>query len=154
MRISTAFLVVVAGLAGVPAQETAPRDATEEVREIVASHAVAVQSGDFATLDKLYSDDPDMLIVESGGANRGWAEYRDHHLKPELKELKEFAYKYESVDAEVAGDAAWATFDYKLHAVAKGNTIDVAGKGTMVLRRHEGAWKIVHSHTSSRPRKP
>jgi ketosteroid isomerase-like protein len=146
------LLLIIAISTPVLAQEK-PVDARETVRQFVVRHAAAMEKGDFATLDTMYSPDPDVLIIEGGGADKGWQQYRDHHLKPEVKELKGFTYRYDGIRVEVAGDLAWSTFDYTLHAVVKGKPLDIVGKGTLVLRRTTDGWKIAHSHTSGKPKK-
>jgi ketosteroid isomerase-like protein len=146
------LLLIVAMSTPALAQEK-PADTRETVRQLVMRHAVAMEKGDLVTLDSMYSPDGDVLMIEGGGADKGWQNYRDHHLKPELKELKSFTYRYDAVRVEVAGDLAWSTFDYTLHGVIKGKPLDIVGKGTLVLRRAADGWKIVHSHTSGKPKK-
>lgn len=125
----------------------APRDAA---RAIVVRHAEAIEKRDVATLDKLYADDAELLIIENAGADKSWKQYRDHHLAPELAAAKDLRYRYTNIRVEAEGALAWATFEYELHLVLKDKPIDVAGRGTMVLREQADAWKIVHSHTSGK----
>ena len=122
------------------------------VRAVVLAHAEAVQRGDVAALDTLWSHEPDVMIVEGAGADMGWARYRDHHLRPELAGFTGLRYSYDQLRTHVSGDLAWATFDYSLAGTLNEREIDVVGKGTMILKRTGGAWRIVHSHTSGRPR--
>lgn len=124
-----------------------PRDAA---RAAVVQHAEAIEKRDLAALDKLYADDPELLIIENAGADKSWKEYRDHHLAPELADAKDLRYRYTNIRVEVEGALAWATFGYELHLALKDKPIDVVGRGTMVLRKQAGAWKIVHSHTSGK----
>ena len=146
---SVALLLILVMSSPALAQEK-PTDAQESVRQLVVRHAAAVEKGDLASLDSMYSPDLDVLIIEGAGVDKGWQRYRDHHLAPELKAAKGLTYRYDNVRVEVAGDLAWSTFDYSLHAVIKGKPLDVAGKGTLILRRGADGWKIVHSHTSGK----
>lgn len=149
-----ALAVAVASCAPVATQtKTETADPGEEVRTLVLGLAAAIEKGDIAALDRLYSDDPNLLIIEGAGADRGWQRYRDHHLEPELAEAKDLRYRYSNLRVDVAGGLAWATFDYELRATIKETPLDIAGKGTLILRRTAGAWKIVHSHTSGKPKK-
>ncbi len=134
------------------AQSRAANDRPEDqVRAVVLAVPVAVERGDLEALDALYSHDPSVLIIEGASADVGWKQYRDHHLTPELKAVKNLNYKYSKVAVSVVGEVAWASFDYSLDAVMKGKPLSLTGKGTLVLRKTGGAWKIVHSHTSGRP---
>lgn len=157
MRTCFAFAaVLLLGLSGpAHAQEHGSGHAGHDamaVRAIVLAHADAVQRGDVAALDTLWSSEPDVMIVEGAGADIGWARYRDHHLRPELEAFTGLQYSYDQVRTHVVDDVAWATFDYSLRGTLKDREIDIAGKGTMILRRTDGDWRIVHSHTSGRPR--
>lgn len=123
---------------------------TDQVRAVVLAVPVAVERGDLKALDALYSHDPSVLIIEGASADVGWKQYRDHHLTPELKAVKNLKYKYSNVAVSVVGEVAWASFDYSLDALMKGKPLSIKGKGTLVLRKNNGVWKIVHSHTSGR----
>jgi ketosteroid isomerase-like protein len=152
MRMLVAFLIIA--ISTPVLADVKSTDASQEaVRQFVMRHGAAMEKGDLVTLDSMYSADADVLIIEGGGVDRGWLHYRDHHLRPELKEMKNFTYRYDAVRAEVAGDLAWSTFDYALHGVIKGKPLDVVGKGTLILRRTAAGWKIVHSHTSGKPKR-
>ena len=50
------------------------------------------------------------------------------------------------------GNSAYATSEYSLKAKAGERDIDAGGLETLVLvKGPDGAWKIRHAHTSSRP---
>lgn len=98
---------------------------------------------------------PDVTIYEGGGINRGWADYRDHHLGPELKEFENLTFAHANVRATVldGGKAAYVTSEYSLKARMGAREIDSGGLETLVLVQDAaGAWKIRHSHTSARRR--
>lgn len=113
----------------------------------------AAERKDLVALDTLYAGDS-LTVVEGAGINRGWKDYRDHHLAPELKEMRTFRYRPFEIDARVHGDVAWAMFRYALQAEMGSRTVDVVGRGTAVLERRGGRWIVRHTQTSSRPRRP
>lgn len=127
----------------------------EAIRVAAAVRALfaAGERGDMAALDTIYAGDS-LTVVEGAGINRGWADYRDHHLGPELKEMKNFRYRPFEIEARVAGDLAWASFRYALQADINGRAIDVLGRGTAILEKRAGRWIVRHTQTSSRPRRP
>ena len=156
VSIKLAAALAAATLLGLPAvghaQPPAKSDGpTDQVRAVVLAVPGAVERGDLKALDALYSHDPSVLIIEGASADVGWKQYRDHHLTPELKAVTDLKYKYTNVVVSVVGEVAWASFDYSLDALMKGKPLSIKGKGTLVLRKSKGAWKIVHSHTSGRP---
>lgn len=64
------------------------------------------------------------------GVNRGWTDYRDRHLGPELKEMKNLQYQPSGLEVYVAGNSAWVLFRYSLKADVNGRAADVVGLGT------------------------
>jgi hypothetical protein len=89
-----------------------------------------------------------------GGINTGWIDYRDNHLGRELKSYQnlQFAHGNTRVQLLPGGNSAYATSEYSLKAKAGERDIDARGLETLVLvKGQDGAWKIRHAHTSSRP---
>lgn len=123
------------------------------VRDVLMRNAKGFEAGDLKLLDGIWAHDAGVTVFESGHANYGWEDYRDHHLKPELEEMKNVQYRLSDIKSRVDGKTAWATFKYMISADLKERHVDGAGLGTAVLENREGGWKIVHWHTSA-PRKP
>lgn len=134
-----------------PAGEAAGAEAA--VRSTLEALFRAAERGDLAALDTLYAGDS-LTVVEGVGINRGWADYRDHHLAPELKEFQEFRYRPTEIEAHVSGDLAWALYRYTLQARVGERTIDNVGRGTAILERRGNRWVVRHTQTASRPRRP
>jgi ketosteroid isomerase-like protein len=96
----------------------------------------------------------DVTIYEGGGIDSGWAAYRDKHLGPELKAFENLQFAHHDVKVQLldGGNAAYVTARYTLKAKMGERDIDSEGLATHVLvRGTDAAWKIRHSHTSSRP---
>jgi ketosteroid isomerase-like protein len=127
-------------------------DVASVLRTIEALFAAAERS-DLAALDTLYAGDS-LLVIEGAGINRGWTDYRDNHLAPELKEFKNFRYRPFEVEARVAGDLAWVTFRYALTADLPSSKADVVGRGTAILERRGTKWVVRLTQTASRARRP
>jgi len=109
-----------------------------------------MQAKDFAGIDTLFAPGEGVHIIEGAGVNHGWADYRDHHLAPELKDAEGFEIRYFAVEPQVRGDVSWTSFRYELAMEMSGNQMEIEGRGTAVLERREGRWMIVHLHTSGR----
>ncbi len=129
-------------------------DNEKAVREVLEQEAAAFEKGDVEALNKFWANDEWVSVFESGGADIGWANYRDHHLIPEMKELKNTKHTLSDIRVRVAVKTAWATFKYALAGDIKNRHIDVNGLGTAVLEERNGRWLIVHRHTSARRRAP
>jgi ketosteroid isomerase-like protein len=119
------------------------------VTDVLTREAAAIEKGDLAALDKLWANDESVTVFESGHANYGWADYRNNHLAPELKEFKNTKYAFSDLKIKVDGRTAWATFKYTLAADIGARSVQSAGLGTAVLEKRDGAWRIVHWHSSA-----
>lgn len=126
----------------------------EAVRNVLMQDAAAIEKGDLATLDKLWANDDSVIVIENGHANYGWADYRNNHLAPELKEMKNIRYSLSDIKIKVSGATAWATFRTTISADFKERHIESSGLGTAVLERRDGRWQFVHWHSSSPRRTP
>jgi ketosteroid isomerase-like protein len=109
-------------------------------------------------LDKLATFyHPDVTIYEGGGINNGWIDYRDRHLGPELKSFENLQFGHSNTKVTVlpGGQSAYATSEYAIKAKMGDRQLDSGGLETLVLvKSGDGTWKIRHSHTSSRARRP
>jgi ketosteroid isomerase-like protein len=136
---------------GLAAQTQQPD--TARVRATIEALFAAAERGDMAALDTLYAGE-DLTVIEGAGIDRGWTQYRDHHLGPELEAFRNFQYRPSQIEAHVAGDVAWAIFRYSLRADYQDRRLDQVGRGTAVLERRGDRWVVRHTQTSSRARRP
>ncbi|MDQ3169785.1 MAG: nuclear transport factor 2 family protein [Acidobacteriota bacterium] len=140
------------------AADTSHQSATDDaarITEWLKGYDAAFNAKDLDTLATYYH--PDVTIYEGGGINNGWADYRDHHLGPELKAFENLQFGHTEQRVHVLGDGrtAYAVSQYFLKAKIGERNIDTGGLETLVLVKDAtGAWKIRHTHTSARPRRP
>jgi uncharacterized protein YcnI len=140
----------------------------------LSASAAGIQSNDVATieawlkgydaafnakdLEKLATFyHPDVTIYEGAGINNGWIDYRDRHLGPELKSFENLQFGHSNTKVLVlpGGQSAYATSEYSIKAKMGDRQLDSGGLETLVLvKSSDGVWKIRHSHTSSRARRP
>lgn len=120
----------------------------EAVRDIIQAIAQFSQLKDYAALDTLFADDPWVRIVEGSGINHGWADYRDHHLIPELREFVKMEYRFYDIEQQVRDDVAWAVFRYEFAACTPDECLESIGRGTAILERRGKRWVVVHLHTA------
>lgn len=126
-------------------------DSTSVIRTVQALFAAA-ERADLTAMDSLYAGE-ELTVIEGAGINRGWKDYRDHHLAPELKEMTDFVYRPFEIEAHVTGGTAWAIFRYALRAKMGEQTIDNVGRGTAILLRKGNKWVVRHTQTTSRARR-
>ena len=91
--------------------------------------------------------------VESGGQNDGLTDLIDHHVEPEGDSLDALELNLTNIETHVEGDFAWAIADVEVKATVKRDGREIYNRGyeTFLFRRVEGEWKVVHTHSSSRP---
>jgi ketosteroid isomerase-like protein len=98
--------------------------------------------------------DPNVLILESGGAERSAAEYLGGHAKSDAEFLKSAHQQLRHRSAHASGDFAWVASESELHIQKDGKPVTILSTETMLLQRRASAWKIVHIHWSSRKKDP
>ena len=141
--------------APVSAHEPAPKAAQANTLSTTARGAAAavdafhaaLNRGDTRTAAALIADDA--LIFESGGAERTKAEYAEHHLPADA----EFSRGVNSVITRRTERSdrglAWVASEGRATGTYKGRPIDLLTTETMILRRSNAGWKIIHIHWSS-----
>jgi ketosteroid isomerase-like protein len=98
--------------------------------------------------------DPNVIILESGGAEHSAAEYLGGHAKSDAEFLKGAHHSLTRRTARTSGESAWVASESEMHAEKDGKPMTIASTETMVLRSTGTGWKIVHIHWSSRVKKP
>ena len=154
--LSVVALSAITVTFGVAHQQTANAQAPDEaeVREVLLKSAMAFEKNDVELITKAWANDESVTVFESGQANYGWADYRDHHLLPEMKEMKNTKYTLSDIRVKGSGNTAWATFKYAISADIGTRHVDGAGLGTAVLEKRGQDWRIVHWHSSAPRRAP
>ncbi len=120
-----------------------PASAAEKV--VDAFHA-ALQRGDVAAAAHLAED---ALIYESGAVERSKVEYASHHLAADAAFAKATTRAVTKRSGRTVGDFAWVATESTTKGTYRDRAINSVSTETMVLRRQNGAWRIVHVHWSS-----
>ncbi len=124
-----------------PAMLAAGGAETTEVKGVIQQFHQALDRHDVAAIEALVS--PDVVVLENGHRNDGWADFRDNHLVPEFKEPA-MPSKWEFVKVAASPEMAWGYTK---------QTISVTGKdgkpggylvwSTYVLQKAGPIWKVV-----------
>ena len=97
---------------------------------------------------------PDLLVFESGGAERSKAEYAEHHLAQDMAFLKGATVELLRRQVHENGDLNWIVSEFRIRTTAKDRDIDLRSIETAILKRTPAGWRIAHLHWSSAPFKP
>jgi ketosteroid isomerase-like protein len=154
--VSAALMGVMAAIGAVYSFAQVNDEAA--VRAALLKSASSFEQNDMAAATQVWANDESLTVFESGHANYGWTDYRDNHLGPEMKEMKNTKYSFTDIKIHPVGKTAWATFKYTIAADVMSNGqprhVDGGGLGTAVLENRDGQWRIVHWHSSAPRRAP
>lgn len=116
---------------------------------VLAAYRAALTGLDTEAMGSLFVEDS--AIFESGTAEGTFANYLEHHLRPELGEFASFTIGDPKVTITVVDDMAFASeaYTYRI-TLTDGRVVDREGVATSVLLLDDGKWKIAQYHSSSR----
>src|SRR5882672_10436305 len=158
--LATTLAIAISAALSIGALRTAFAQNRDEaaVRDALLKSASSFEKNDLAAATQVWVNDDSLTVFESGHANYGWADYRDNHLGPEMREMKNTKYAFSDIKIHLAGKTAWATLKYTISADVMDNGkprhVDGGGLGTAVLENRDGQWRIVHWHSSAPRRAP
>jgi ketosteroid isomerase-like protein len=148
------LLLSAAGLlAASPAMADRAVPIPEEARDAVATvdrFLAALKAGD---LERAAADlDPELVVLEGGNAELSAEQYLALHAKQDAEFLKTATVDSGFRRARVHGDLAWVASLTEVQSEHEGKPLTIDGAESMVLKRVENGWRIVHIHWSSRVR--
>lgn len=117
---------------------------------VVDRFGAALKKGDMAAVKTLL--DPEILILESGGAERSRDEYLGHHAVSDAQFLGKAHIKLLHRTARRSGDLVWVGSECEIHTRKDDKPLTLLSTETMVLKKVGEDWRIVHIHWSSRPK--
>ena len=120
---------------------------TRAASAVVSAFHAALGRGDTRAAAALLASDA--LIYESGGVERGKAEYAAHHLAADATFAKAMARVVTRQAGGADGRTAWIASESTMRGSFKNKPINSVSTETMVLRRDRVGWRIVHVHWSS-----
>jgi len=126
----------------------------EAVKSVMKSYKDAIQNLTTDGTFELFT--PDATVFEQGKVEGTYEDYINHHLGPELGHFKSFTFSDYSIDITVNLPYAFATENYLYTIVLKGDeskesqeqTIESKGVATSILKKMNGEFKIIHTHSS------
>ncbi len=145
MSRSTATLALVA-LGAVVATADAP--SARGARSVLDAQVEAWNRGDLEGFMAGYWRSPDLVFCSGSTVTKGWDETLARYRKRYQSEGREMGrLRFDGIEVIPLGeDAALARGAWRL-VMADGQ--EPHGLFTLLLRRLDGTWRIVHDHTSS-----
>ena len=124
------------------------------VLKVMKSYKNAIQNLTTDGTFELFTQDA--TVFEQGTVEGTYKEYINNHLGPELGHFKSFTFSGYNIDITVNLPYAYTTENYLYTIVLKGDeskgkkerTIKSKGVATSILKKVNGVFKIVHTHSS------
>ena len=129
------------------ASQSLQSDVADTATDVVNAFHAALKRGDATAALNLMAED--VVIFESGGVERNRAEYETHHLKSDAAfsaattrtPVSQTIASYGNLSSVMSVEFVKGTF--------RDRPINSRSVETMVLRKTEGRWRIIHIHWSS-----
>ena len=144
-----AFSATACAYSGHPAAAPSEARAAGTPESVVDAFAAALRAGDATAVQRLMA--PDVVIAESGGVERSFDEYAAEHLPADIAFTAGVEFTLEHRDTIVDHDMATVISRSQVDGQFRNRPVHSNSMETIVLRRIDGHWRIVHIHWSSSP---
>jgi len=141
-------LLLLAGAGAALAAETPAGDPRAAVRAVLDAQVEAWNRGDLEGFMAGYWRSPELVFCSGATVTKGWQATIERYRKRYQAEGREMGrLGFDAIEVLPLGpDAAAARGAWRLR-MSDGK--EPNGLFTLLLRRMDGAWRIVHDHTSS-----
>jgi len=116
------------------------------VTAVITKFADGIHTNSLGDIDALFAPTGIHILLDDV-ALHGWGDYRDQYLKPEMARYPSLRYAHTGIEASVRGNIAWAAFRWQMSTAGDGPA-PVLGRGSAVLEKINGNWRIAHLHLS------
>ena len=124
----------------------------EDVEKVVEQFESGLQERDLKRIEAVVAED--LVAFENGHRNDGWADFRDNHLVPEMKEPAP-AMTPKIVKLRADGKTGWAYTQAQFSSKrSNGDTVQYELWSIYVLEKRVDSWKIVLLDWSLRAQRP
>ncbi len=111
------------------------------VKSVIQQFQQALERRDVAAIEAFVS--PDVVVLENGHRNQGWADFRDNHLIPEFKEPAAPS-KWEFVKVVTSSEMAWSYTKQTIDVTGKdGKHVSYLVWSAYVLQKAGSTWKAL-----------
>lgn len=146
-RLAACGLLAAAVPVAAPASPASEQSVDQAVRGLLGAQAEAWNHGDLEEFLEGYWRSPELTFLSDADRHSGWEQVRSRYLRRYGSSREEMGdLRFEDVEVVPLGaEAALARGRYVL--LRGGQT--ATGLFTLVLRRLDGTWRIIHDHTST-----
>src|SRR5213083_1178329 len=121
-----------------------------DVQQVLEKYLQSVKTADVTIASDVWLQSPDIVVVTPMGRSQGWDSVRESlYVNFLQKAFSERNLQPSHLTIQVAGDSAWAVFDWAFTAkLANGQPFTSKGWESHVYQRTDRGWRIVHLHYS------
>ena len=121
----------------------------ETVKKSVLQFTSGMDKGDIKQIEEVWATDDEITVFEGGGMDKGWINYRNKHLIPEMKFYKNLKYDLNEMTVKVVGKMALVRSRFLITAGETDKKTETKGLISAVLEKSKGKWLLVHWHLSA-----
>ena len=127
-----------------------PMSDENQIDYMISEMLGAWQIGDIEKLHKDYADDVTVVNGAYAPPIVGWANYLAIYQQQRTR-IQQVRMDRSNTLIKVAGNVAWACYQWDFAAVTDGAPTTAQGQTTLVMEKRNNHWIIVHNHTSMVP---
>ena len=152
-RFTVLTLFILGALFAPSILPASPGEDDDQLRQIIAAIESGWEGGDGAPFHKHFLGQQGARYIETGGQNEGLQDLVEHHVEPEGDVLDGLDLVFSNIETHVEGEFAWAIADVEVKATVKKDSRRIHNRGyeTFLFRRTDDGWKVIHTHSSTRP---
>ena len=146
--------LLLLALATTPAAAVASQSEVDsQLKQIIADIEYGWENADGTPFYRHFLGQDGARYVETGGQNEGLDDLVEHHVVPEGDVLDGLDLVFSNIETHIEGEFAWAIADVEVKATVKSDNRHIHNRGyeTFLFRRTEDGWKVIHTHSSTRP---
>lgn len=130
-----------------------PEETAAEITGMLQSSSASWNAGDLDGFLDDYWQSEELTFSGPSGVTRGWEDVRERYLQSYWAPgADRDSLRFEDLEVTALGDDhALVLGRYVLFRPHQGDSVTGTGHFSLVLRRMENGWKILHDHTSATP---
>lgn len=150
LQLSSVWAIMMGvGVLALGGQEEGAERWDEAIRRVIDQQQRAWNDGSIERFMDHYLKSDDLTFSSGGKTTRGWTATRDRYLARYPDRSAMGTVTFTEIEPFTLGDAsAFVLGRWKLDRSSE----PIAGNFTLVFRKTDEGWKIVHDHTSSDPK--
>ncbi len=134
-----------------------PLTPAQEINKRISEMLAAWQIGDTKMMHRYYANDVTVVSGLDQPLIMGWQNYLAAYERQRAR-ITQAQIVRRNTYVNVQGDVAWASYQWEFTGLVDGKPSTDRGHTTLIFEKRNGAWLIVHNHTSldaaSPPPKP